>query len=204
MTAPAAPPSPDSNQLADCLARTALGDRLAFATLFEATKSKLFGVALRIVHERHVAEEVLQDSFVKIWAHAGEYAAAKAAPMTWMTAIVRNRALDVVRRPQLEVADEDNTYALAVADEAPSPLEQLAMRREEVRVRDCLVKLDAEQQRAIALAFFDGLSHSEVAAKLSKPLGTIKTNIRRGLVRLKACLDTCLDGAPDANDGASR
>jgi RNA polymerase sigma-70 factor, ECF subfamily len=204
MSAPAAPTSNDSNQLAACLARSARGDRRAFATLFEATKSKLFGVALRIVHERHIAEEVLQDSFVKIWTHAGEYAAVKAAPMTWMTAIVRNRALDVVRRPQLEVADEDDEYALALADEAPSPLEQLATRRDEVRVRDCLVTLDAEQQRAIALAFFDGLSHSEVAAKLSKPLGTIKTNIRRGLLRLKACLDRRMGVSPDTSDGASR
>src|SRR4051812_4292717 len=88
--------------LADLLARSALKDRRAFAKLYEATRSKLFAVSLRIVRERPLAEEVLQDSFVSIWNHAGDYAQAKSAPMTWMTAIVRNRSLDIVRRSREE------------------------------------------------------------------------------------------------------
>ena len=91
---------PAAQELAALLARTALGDRAAFAELYRAASSKLFGVSLRIVRERPLAEEVLQDSFVNIWNHAGGYNPTKSAPMTWMTAIVRNRALDWLRRPR--------------------------------------------------------------------------------------------------------
>ena len=181
--------SPSADHLADLMARTGMGDRRAFAELYASTKSKLFAVALRIVHERQVAEEVLQDSFVKIWHHAAEYATAKSAPMTWMTAIVRNRSLDIVRRPHLEVADDDDYFALNMADESPAAADALATKRDEAQIVRCMKGLEGEQNKAIALAFFQGLSHSEVAGKLGKPLGTVKTHIRRGLLKLKACLD---------------
>jgi RNA polymerase sigma-70 factor (ECF subfamily) len=187
-----------NDKLAALLSRTGLGDRVAFADLYECTKSKLFGVSLRIVRERHLAEEVLQDSFVRIWNHAGDYATAKSAPLTWMTAIVRNRSLDLVRRPNLEVADEDDFFAMHFEDESPQPDAQLASQRDQARVHNCMRGLEGEQQKAIGLAFYQGLSHSEVAEKLGKPLGTVKTNIRRGLLKLK----TCIDGLGGAN-GAS-
>jgi RNA polymerase sigma-70 factor (ECF subfamily) len=178
-----------AERLAALLTKTSLGDRRAFAELYEATKSKLFAVSLRIVHERQVAEEVLQDSFVKIWHHAADYAAAKSAPMTWMTAIVRNRSLDIVRRPNMEVADEDDFFAINMQDESATPPEALAAKRDEAQIVRCMKGLEGEQHKAISMAFFQGLSHSEVAYKLGKPLGTVKTHIRRGLLKLKDCLD---------------
>lgn len=178
----------NNEHLAMLLSRVSLGDKNAFHDLYEATKSKLFVVSLRIVRERYIAEEVLQDSFVKIWNHAADYAVAKSAPMTWMTAIVRNRSLDIVRRPNLEVADEDDFFALNLQDTRPSPPEELASKRDEAQITRCMKTLDEAQHKAILLAFFQGLSHPEVAEKLDKPLGTVKTHIRRGLHKLKDCL----------------
>ncbi len=179
----------DTNQeLTALLAQTGLGDRRAFATLYESTKSKLFGVSLRIVKERQLAEEVLQDSFVNIWNNARNYTAEKSAPMTWLTAIVRNRSLDLVRRPHLEIQDEDEFFTLNMVDEALSPAAALTQKRDASRVENCMRALDADQRQAIALAFFDGLSHAEVATHLKKPLGTIKTHVRRGMIKMKDCL----------------
>lgn len=182
--------NPANERLAALLAQAGLGNRAAFADLYEATKSKLFAVSLRIVRERHIAEEVLQDSFVNIWNNATKYAVAQSAPMTWMTAIVRNRSLDIVRRPFLEIQDEEDFYAINMEDERPGPDVQLAARRDEVKIERCMKGLDGEQQQTIALAFFQGLSHSEVASHLGKPLGTVKTHIRRGLLKLKGCLES--------------
>ena len=179
-----------NDQLATLLGQCGLGDRKAFAELYDSTKSKLFAVSLRIVRERHIAEEVLQDSFVNIWNNAAKYATAKSAPMTWMTAIVRNRSLDIVRRPRVEVADEDDFFALNLEDASPGPQERLVSKRDQVKVERCMKGLDGEQLQTISLAFFHGLSHSEVADHLGRPLGTVKTHIRRGLQKLKVCLES--------------
>lgn len=176
-----------AQELEGLLARTALRDRAAFARLYEATKAKLFGVSLRIVRERPLAEEVLQDSFVRIWNHAGEYAAAKSAPLTWMTAIVRNRSLDIVRRTR-EEPDVDDALTNSLADESAAPVRAAEQRAEAHSIRDCIAGLEGDQRQAIALAFYHGLTHSELAAHLRRPIGTVKTHIRRGLLRLKDCL----------------
>ncbi|APV50471.1 hypothetical protein BWI17_12675 [Betaproteobacteria bacterium GR16-43] len=174
--------------LANLLARSALGDRRAFEEVYRATHSKLFAVSLRIVRERQLAEEVLQDSFVSIWNHASDYAQAKSAPTTWMTAIVRNRSLDVLRRGAHEAEDVDEVMALNLVDESASPSRDHEMGQDQHSIRECLEELEADQRQSIALAFFHGLSHSELASHMRKPLGTVKTHIRRGLMRLKDCL----------------
>jgi RNA polymerase sigma-70 factor (ECF subfamily) len=174
-------------RLAGLLSRTALGDRKAFAELYEATRSKLFAVSLRIVRERSLAEEVLQDGFVSIWNHASGYAQAKSAPMTWMTAIVRNRSLDVVRRTR-EEPDVDDALASRMVDENAAPPREAEERARAHGLRACLEELDAGERQSIALAFFHGLSHSELADHMRRPLGTVKTHIRRGLIKLKECL----------------
>ncbi len=174
-------------RLAGLLAKAALGDRAAFAELYRATSSKLFGVSLRIVRERPLAEEALQDSFVNIWNHASDYAQAKSAPLTWMTAIVRNRSLDIVRRAR-EEPDVDDALAANLVDERAAPPREADERADAHSVRHCLEELDAEQRQSIALAFFHGLTHSELAHHLRRPLGTVKTHIRRGLMKLKDCL----------------
>ena len=175
------------DRLVQLIARTALRDQAAFAELYEATKAKLFGVSLRIVRERPLAEEVLQDSFVNIWNHAADYAQAKSAPSTWMTAIVRNRSLDVLRKPR-EEADVDESLTANLVDEGASPQREAEVRAEAHTLRECLRELDPEQRQSIALAFYHGLSHSELADHLRRPLGTVKTHIRRGLLRLRDCL----------------
>lgn len=178
---------PATDRLAELLARAGLRDRAAFRDLYEATRSKLFAVSLRIVRERALAEEVLQDSFVSIWNHAADYARAKSAPLTWMTAIVRNRSLDVVRRAR-EEPDVDEVLTTNLVDESASPARDAETRAEAHSIQDCLQELDAEQRQSIALAFFHGLSHSELAEHMRRPLGTVKTHIRRGLLKLKDCL----------------
>jgi len=174
--------------LASLLSRAGLGDRRAFEEVYRATHSKLFAVSLRIVRERQLAEEVLQDSFVAIWNHASDYAQAKSAPTTWMTAIVRNRSLDVLRRGAHETEDVDEVMALNLVDESASPSNDFDAGQDMHSVRECLKELEPDQRQSIALAFFQGLSHSELASHMRKPLGTVKTHIRRGLMKLKDCL----------------
>ena len=178
---------PAQARLATLLSRSALGDRQAFAELYQATRAKLFAVSLRIVRERPLAEEALQDSFVRVWNHAPEYAQAKSAPLTWMTAIVRNRSLDIVRRTR-ELPDVDDALATLLVDESASPARDAAERADAHSLQRCLEELDAEQRQSIALAFFHGLTHSELARHLRRPLGTVKTHVRRGLARLRECL----------------
>jgi RNA polymerase sigma-70 factor (ECF subfamily) len=130
---------------------------------------------------------------VSIWNHAGTYSAGLSAPLTWMTSIVRNRCLDWLRRPRLEVAlerpDEDGEDPLElIAAEGPGPLEHLARSADAKALAECLGRLDAKQRQAIMLAFYSGLSHSELATHMRQPLGTVKTWVRRGLEKLKGCL----------------
>lgn len=183
--------SPPTNaELSEMLARCALADQRAFAALYEATSAKLFAVAVRITRRRDWAEEVLQESFVKIWHHAGSYDGNKSAPMTWMTAIVRNRALDWLRRPtEVQSSEEMEAYLSSVADETPGPEQLAALAAQASQLHTCMEQLNEDQKRSITLAFFHGLSHGELSEKLDKPLGTVKTWVRRGLDRLKQCLD---------------
>jgi len=185
--------SPAPEELQQLLRACSRRDRDAFAQLYRATAPKLYGVALRILRREDWAEEVLQDCYVSIWTHATSYSAARAAPLTWMTSIVRNRCLDWLRRPRpevtLESGDSDEGDPLdGIASDMPEPLQQLSAMSEGRALHTCLQTLDAKQRQAILLAFFDGLSHSELAAHLHQPLGTVKTWVRRGLERLRNCL----------------
>ena len=181
-----APPA-QVDALGELLSRSALGDRAAFARLYQATSSKLYGVALRILRREDWAEEVLQECYVSVWRHAPEYNASRAAPMTWMTSIVRNRCLDWLRRPNPEPLAEGAEEA--IEDTGPGPLAELERVRESGAIARCMRGLEAKQRQAIALAFFDGLSHAELAQHLREPLGTVKTWVRRGLVKLRTCLE---------------
>ena len=183
-----------NDELKDLLSACARRDQIAFGRLYERTSGKLFGVALRILKREDWAEEVLQDCYVSIWSHAGTYTVGLSAPMTWMTSIVRNRCLDWLRRPRAEVvlesADPDGEDPLdAMASSAPGPLELLAQSNHARAIADCLRALEGNPRQAIMLAFFEGLTHAELAAHLRQPLGTVKTWVRRGLERLKSCLE---------------
>src|SRR5262249_18274777 len=128
-----------------------------------------------------------------VWHHAGSYVAAKSQPLTWLTSIVRNRCLDQLRRRELETvtltSDAEDEPAIDLPADAPSPAELLVSGADARSLRECVETLDGGLKQAIALAFFQGLSHAELAAHLREPLGTVKSWIRRGLERLKRCLD---------------
>lgn len=183
-------------RIAQLLARTALADQRAFAELYQHVSAPLYGIALRILRESSAAEEVLQDVFVSVWHHAGTYTAVRSQPMTWLSSIVRHRCLDYLRRRELETVsmtrdtgDEADQPDLDFASDAATPMELLVAGAESRSVRQCVETLEGGQKQAIALAFFQGLSHAELAQHLQQPLGTIKSWIRRGLERLRECLD---------------
>ena len=183
--------SPDAlaTQLAELLAQCALKNQRAFADLYGLTSAKLYGVALRILRRQDWAEDVLQECYVNIWNHAGNYAVQKSAPLTWMTSIVRNRCLDWLRRPQTEATGAEYDVAVeAWQDDSPGPMEQLMAAGDAQALARCLRQLEGKQRQSIMLAFFHGMTHTELAGHMKQPLGTVKTWVRRGLERLKGCL----------------
>ena len=181
------------SRLAALMAKTALGDEAAFAELYKQTSAHLYGIAVRILRDGAAAEEILQEAFVSVWHHAGSYEAARSHPSTWLAAIVRNRCLDQLRRRELDTvtltADDDDGREFVLPSTDPTPVEMLLAGAEAQSVRDCVDQLDAGPKQAIALAFYQGLSHAELARHMRQPLGTIKSWLRRGLERLKGCLD---------------
>ncbi|TAK90146.1 MAG: sigma-70 family RNA polymerase sigma factor [Burkholderiaceae bacterium] len=190
--------SPQQNeQLVRLLARVGQRDQAAFAELYSLTSPHLFGVALRILNRQDRAEDVLQEAFVNVWNQAGSYAAGLSAPMTWLTSVVRNKSLDWLRHVKLAdestvvmVNDDGEDYLPQIADERADPQELFAQATEGLRLRHCLGTLEAAQRQSLALAYYDGLSHSELAEHLRAPLGTVKAWVRRGLEKLKKCLDS--------------
>ena len=180
-------------RVAALLSRVAMGDQGAFAEFYDLTASHLYGVAVRILKDAAAAEEILQEAYVNVWHHAGSYEVAKSQPMTWLTSIVRNRCLDLKRRRELTTvtltSDGDDEPAIDIPSDAPTPGELLLAGADAQSVRDCVQTLDAGPRQAIALAFFHGLSHAELAEHLREPLGTVKSWVRRALERLKRCLD---------------
>ena len=181
-----------SEKLAELLARTALADEGAFAELYRQTSSHLYAVALRMLRDKAAAEDALQEAFVSVWHHAGTYVATKSRPQTWLTSIVRNRCLDLLRRrvpDTMTLTRDDDEVEIDLPAAGPTPVEMLLSGADAAMVRTCVDALPSGQKQAIALAFFHGLSHSELAVQLREPLGTVKSWIRRGLERLKSCLD---------------
>ncbi len=176
--------------LTPLLARCALRDRAAFEALYRAASPQLFGIVLRIVRDRELAADVLQEAFVKIWQRAGDFRPDIAAPITWMGAIARNQAIDAVRRPEHRLVDPEPVEALYwLADDSAGPAEQTTRALEDEALHRCLERLQGMQKRAMLLAWFNGMTHEELAVHLATPLGTVKSWLRRGLMRLKTCLE---------------
>jgi RNA polymerase sigma-70 factor (ECF subfamily) len=182
----------DPQQLRTWLAAAGRRDAAAFRSLYDASAPKLFGFALRILHKRELAEEALQEGFVSIWHAAATYQAGLAAPLTWMAAIVRNKALDILRRNDDTVAIDADQFNMdilnALHDTAATPEQALELSGDAQALAACLATLEGLHRQVIGLAFFHDLSHSEVAQQMALPIGTVKTWIRRGLERLKTCL----------------
>ena len=179
----------DPATLARWISAVALGDQQAYRRLYDATSPKLFAIALRILREEGRAEDVLQDSFVNVWNGAAGYNPSLSAPMTWMVTIVRNRALDYIRRTDHRTVELDDDLEAVLESDQPTPAELASRGQDAVALQHCLKRLDAGQRQAIAFAYYQGLTHSELAATLRIPIGTVKTWIRRGMEKMRRCLE---------------
>jgi RNA polymerase sigma-70 factor, ECF subfamily len=169
------------------LSAVAKGDQSAFEKLYAATRAKLYGVVLRILRRADLADEVMQDTYLRIWRNAGDFDPSIATPITWMVAIARNRALDLVRKKR-EASLEDEPEAMEMASEDPSPLARHEMTEELRRLLACLGDLEAERRRLVLLAYYSGWSREQLAAKLDTPVNTVKTWLRRSLIQIRECL----------------
>ena len=177
--------STDGGSLAALLEATSRGDRAAFRALYEAVAPKLFGVVLRITRSRPTAEEVLQETFIKIWQNAERFTPEVGQPMAWLTSIARNRAIDRIRSERIErsrASDDDHILERLAAPAAGDP----AMRQ---ALAACLGKLDEESRNCVMLAYCSGFSREELAERFGRPVGTIKTLLHRCLKQLRACLE---------------
>jgi RNA polymerase sigma-70 factor (ECF subfamily) len=181
----------DSNRslIVAALARIPAGDRAALQTVYRLTSAKLFGVAIRILGERSEAEDVLQEVYVTVWRKAGDFDAARASPMTWLIAIARNRAIDRLRAAKSRRMDPID-QAQEIADGAPLADDALEMNEDNARLHGCLDRLAQDERTALRGAFFDGSTYEELSERTKIPLGTMKSRIRRAMMKLKICLET--------------
>jgi RNA polymerase sigma factor (sigma-70 family) len=176
-------------QLSAALNRVAGGDRPALCLVYEMTSAKLFGVCLRILNDRSEAEDVLQDVYLTVWRKAASFDDARASPITWLVAIARNRSIDRLRSAGVVRFSQPIEAADAVADPAPSAAQTLEDAQESKRLKSCLDEIEARQSAAIWSAFMDGLTYEALAEREGVPLGTMKSWIRRGLAKLRECLE---------------
>jgi RNA polymerase sigma-70 factor, ECF subfamily len=178
------------------LAQAAQGNHASFAEIYQRTHTHLFGVAVRILGQGQVAEDALQEAYVSIWKNAASYRSEVGGqtiqPMTWLIAIVRNKALDAyrsrARRKENELTDSGNDADELPDTTTPSAAQLLDQATQTLHIDGCMQALDGSHRQSLALAYYQGLSHSEVAAQMGAPLGSVKAWIRRGLEKLKACL----------------
>ena len=194
MAAASADISDRNRLLADLLHACAQGRQSAFQALYREVSPQLFAALVRILRRRDLAEEALQDALLSVWRNAGSYSADKGAPMAWMVSICRYRALDMLRREKREVsldterADIDGDGQQVPEGEAVTDAVSVS-KAEERRLDECMGRLNDGQQRSIRLAYVDGCTHEEIAARTGSPVGTVKSWVRRGLESLKRCLE---------------
>jgi RNA polymerase sigma factor (sigma-70 family) len=178
------------SQLAAALMRVATGDRAALRMVYQDTSAKLFGVCLRILNDRSEAEDLLQDVYVTVWRKAASFDPGRASPITWLVAIARNRAIDRLRSSAVRRRMEPIEAADTVSDPELPAIERIERAQQHQRLVHCLEELDSRHSAAIRAAFLDGATYEELAKRMSVPLGTVKSWIRRGLLKLRTCLET--------------
>ena len=177
-----APPSETAELLAGC----AKSDPKAFRRLYELNSGRLYGVALRITRNAPLASDAVHDAMLQVWRSADRFDPDRGHPDSWLLSLVRYRALDLVRKQQRETTGADLPD---IADGDPDPLSRMVSSAEEAALRQCLTEIEQQRRQLVILAFTQGLTHSEIAAKLAQPLGTVKSTIRRTLLTLRACLE---------------
>lgn len=181
------------------IAQAAEGSHASFAEIYKRTHLHLFGVAIRILGQGQAAEDALQEAYVSIWKNAASYrtnvGGQTIQAMTWLIAITRNKALDAYRAKarrkenQLPDADQQDSAVEDIPDHtSPSAVNLLMQATHTLRIDGCMNELSGSHRQSLALAYYQGLSHSEVAAQMGAPLGSVKTWIKRGLEKLKTCL----------------
>lgn len=174
--------------LTDALLRAGKGDRSAFEAVYKATSAKLFGVCLRIFNDRNEAEEALQDAYITIWNKAASFEAGRASPISWLVTVTRNRAIDRLRsKGKAGLAPLDQ--ATDIADPSPLADEQLLALGEGKLLYGCIDGLDQRDAHFIKSAFMGGATYAELAAHEGEPLGTVKSRIRRALMKLRTCME---------------
>ena len=176
-------------QLAAALSRVAGGDRAALQLIYRDTAAKLFGVCLRILRDKGEAEDVLQDVYMTVWRRAETFDPSRASPITWLVAIARNRAIDRLRAGARARRMQPIDEAVDVSDPAPGALAQVVSSEEHRRLMGCLDELEPRHAAAIRAAFLDGATYEDLAQRVNVPLGTMKSWIRRSLMRLRDCLE---------------
>jgi RNA polymerase sigma-70 factor, ECF subfamily len=175
------------DDLVEALAAVARGDKAAFEMLYTATSLKLYGIVVRILGQRALADEVLQEVYVRVWQRAGEFDPATSSPITWLTTIARNRALDEAKRKTTRsFEDHPEVFELPSDDD---PLENHERNEDRRRLQACLDGLEPEKREMVLLAYYFGLTREEIAERTGRPAATVKTWLRRSLAQLKNCLD---------------
>jgi RNA polymerase sigma-70 factor, ECF subfamily len=175
-------------RLAEALVRTGRGDRSAFEMVYRATSSKLFGVCLRIFPDRTEAEEALQEAYLTIWNKAASFEAGRASPISWLVTVTRNRAIDRLRakgKAGFTPLDE----AAEIADPVPLADATLLADDEDRLLHGCIEGLERRDAHFIRSAFIGGATYADLAAREGEPLGTVKSRIRRALIKLRACME---------------
>lgn len=183
------PAASSSDTLEQLLTRTAAQDRHAFAELYRQTSARLFGVCWRMLRDREESEEVLQEVFTTVWRRAATFEPERAAALTWLVTLTRNRAIDRLRQRRERVMD-DPIDLERMPDERAGPPAEAEASQDYVRLRDCLEQLESKQRSSVREAFFSGATYKELAERCQVPLPTMKSWIRRGLMQLRSCLES--------------
>jgi len=180
---------PQPDDLATLIARTARGDEVALADLYDQTCATVYGLALRIARDHAMAEEVTADVYLQVWRQAARFDAARGTPLSWLLVLARSRAIEQVRTRTRQLEEPGHLDELPERPaEGPGPEEQSAAAQRHRLVRQAMMELPREQHQVIERAYFLGLSHAEIAVLLDEPLGTVKTRIRLAMTRLRAAL----------------
>ena len=179
----------DRDALSEALGQTGRGDRAAFRRVYEATSAKLMGVCLRILSDRQLAEDVMQEIYLTVWNKAASFDPGRASPITWLVTIARNRSIDRLRSGAIARNTVPVDAAYDLADGAPSALDHIELADDAGRLGVCLDELDEKVSRVIRTAFFEGVTYEVLARREETPLGTMKSWIRRGLLKLRSCLE---------------